>query len=48
MTLKVFGEFNHLNLVIVLESETMCAKENLLKEDYTTNIFNILFNREKN
>jgi len=39
MTLEVFGGFNHLNLVIVFESEIMCAKENLVKED-TTNIFN--------
>ena len=39
MTQEVFGRFNHLTLVIIFEIETMCVKENLVKED-TTNIFN--------
>ena len=48
MTLEVFGGFDHLNLVLVIvfESETICAKENLVKD--TTNSFNFLFNREEN
>jgi len=47
MTLEVLGKFDHLNLVIVLESKTMCAKENLVKEDDTTNLFNFYLIEKK-